>query len=307
MQEIKLWQLKKNGVVQVKKEKLDYENRLEKWITDDISIISPNLVIIGTQVLTAYKKKIDILAMNPSGDLVIIELKRNKTYREVIAQGLDYATWVKDLDYEDLNLILQKHNQKDYSEIADLYTEAFDKDAEEIEFNSDHKILIVGSEIDDSTKRIIEYLSNEPYSVNINALNFNYFKDKAGQEFIAQSFVTSEENIIEESKSKKRKRAKSIISQLFELDKLKIGQIVVYQPAVDKGVSIENIKIKAKIIKKGGNCLQREGEIETYSFSKLRRIIVDENNLTEIRKFWGFGIRNEWVTEEGTKLIDLIE
>jgi len=55
------------------------------------------------------------------------------------------------------------------------------------------------------------------------------------------------------------------------------------------------------------NCLQRQGETEAYSFSKLRRIIVDEFNLTEIRKFWGFGIRYEWVTESGTKLIDLLE
>lgn len=307
MQEIKLWQLTDDKVVQVNKERLDYEIRLEKWIIEDISIISSNLVIIGTQVQTAYNKKIDILAMNPNGDLVIIELKRDKTYREVVAQGLDYATWVKDLDYDDLNSILQRHNSKDYSEIADLYTEAFDKDAEEIDFNSDHKILIVGSEIDDSTRRIIEYLSNEPYSVNINALNFNYFKDETGKEYIAQSFVTPEENIIEESKSKKRKRAKSIITQLFELDKLQVGQTVYYQPAIDSGVNKNDQRVKATIIKKGGNCLQQENDNELYSFSKLRRKIVDEFELTDIRKFWGFGIRYEWVTEDGKQLNDLLE
>lgn len=53
-------------------------------------------------------------------------------------------------------------------------------------------MLIVGSEIDDSTIRIINYLSGEPYSVNINAVNFNYFKDAGGREFLAQSFIMPE-------------------------------------------------------------------------------------------------------------------
>lgn len=238
------------------------------------------------------------------GELIIIELKRDKTYREVVAQALDYATWVKELDYDDLNSILNKYGRTEYKDIEDFFSSTFNISAEETEFNSDHKMLIVGSEIDDSTIRIINYLSKEPFSVNINAVNFNYFKDEDGKEFLAQSFVLPEENIIEESKSKKRKREKSIVSQLFDLKKLTVGQTLFYQPAIEIG---NNPKVKAKIINTGMNCLQREGETEAFSFSKLRQIIVDEFNLTEIRKFWGFGIRYEWVTENGTSLIDLLE
>ena len=308
MQQIKLWQIDDtNSVKQVRKERLDYENRLEKWLIEDISILSNNLAVIGSQVVTPYGKKIDILAINSIGELVIIELKRDKTYREVVAQALDYATWVKDLDYDDLNTILNKYAKSEYKDIEDFFSSTFNIDAEEIEFNSDHKMLIVGSEIDDSTIRIISYLSQEPFSVNINAVIFNYFKDSNGKEFLAQSFILPEENIIEESKSKKRKREKSIITQLFDQNKLTVGQVLIYQPAIDNGASVSDPKVRATIINKGMNCLQRQGETEAYSFSKLRRIIVDEFNLTEIRKFWGFGIRYEWVTENGTKLIDLLE
>jgi|SRR5690554_1129672 len=308
MQQIKLWQIDDtNSVKQVRKERLDYENRLEKWLIEDISILSNNLAVIGSQVVTPYGKKIDILAINSIGELVIIELKRDKTYREVVAQALDYATWVKDLDYDDLNTMLNKYGKSEYKDIEDFFSSTFNIDAEEIEFNSDHKMLIVGSEIDDSTIRIISYLSQEPFSVNINAVNFNYFKDSNGKEFLAQSFILPEENIIEESKSKKRKREKSIITQLFDQNKLTVGQVLIYQPAIDNGASVSDPKVRATIINKGINCLQRQGETEAYSFSKLRRIIVDEFNLTEIRKFWGFGIRYEWVTENGTKLIDLLE
>lgn len=307
MQEIKLWEIERHSVRQIEKSKLDYEDRLEKWLLEDISILSSNLVVIGSQVLTPYGKVIDILAINTIGEVVIIELKRDKTYREVVAQVLDYATWIKDLDYEELNTVLIKYGKTEYNDIEDLFSSTFNKDIDDIEFNSDHKMLIVGSEIDDSTIRIINYLSQEPYSLNINAVNFNYFKNGTEKEFLAQSFVLPEKNITEESKSKKRKRAKSIITQLFELNKLVVGQTLYYQPAIDSGAERSDVRVKAQIVSTGTSCLQRENDENTYSFSGLRRKIVDEFELTDIRKFWGFGIRYEWVTENGTKLVDLLD
>jgi hypothetical protein len=37
--------------------------------------------------------------MDRRGDLIILELKKDKTPREITAQILDYASWVKDLFY----------------------------------------------------------------------------------------------------------------------------------------------------------------------------------------------------------------
>lgn len=305
MQEIKLWNIENDDVTRVEKSKLDYENRLEKWLADDISILSNDLAIIGRQVLTAYGKKIDLLAINSIGELVIIELKRDKTYREIVAQTLDYATWVKDLDYDDLNEILNRHRKSDYKDIGEFFFSSFNKDSENIEFNSDHKMLIVGSEIDDSTVRIIDYLSSEPYSVNINAVNFNYFKDKEGKEFLAQSFVKPEENTTAESKSKKRKRAKSIVSALFEKNKLRVGQVLYLKPAIEQGVDRE--LVCAEIVNTSQSCLKTSASDELYSFSKLRRVWTDKHNLKDVKKFWGFGVRYDWVDESGKDLSEIFE
>lgn len=99
MEEIKLWEVQADTVKQINKQHLDFEKRLEQWLIQDISILSSDLVVIGSQISTPYKKVIDILAINSTGEVIIIELKRDKTYREVIAQVLDYATWVKELSY----------------------------------------------------------------------------------------------------------------------------------------------------------------------------------------------------------------
>jgi hypothetical protein len=42
--------------------------------------------------------RIDLLAIAPDGALVLIELNRNRTPREVVAQSLDYAGWVEPSD-----------------------------------------------------------------------------------------------------------------------------------------------------------------------------------------------------------------
>lgn len=303
MQKIKLWSLTKYKVTLVNKSKLDYENRLEKWLIDDISILSNDLAVIGNQVLTSNGKFIDILAINSFGELIIIELKQDKTYREIIAQILDYATWVKNLDFDNLNSILNKYGDTECKDIDDYFSTIFDKISDDIDFNSDHKMLIVGSEIDDSTIRIIEYLSGEPSSVNINAVNFNYFKDNEGKEFLAQSFVRPESNILEESINKKRKRAKSIISILFSKNKLRLGQRVYLKPAIDHGINKE--EVSAKIDNMNQNCLRIKGSVDLFSFSKLRKIFIEKYDIPGVRKNWGFGVKYDWIDEKGKSLFDL--
>jgi hypothetical protein len=305
MEQIKLWKIESDAVLKIKNQPLDFEHRLEKWLIKDISILSPDLRVIGSQIFTPQGKKIDMLAMNSLGELVIIELKRDKTYRDVVSQILDYATWIKDLDKDDLNNILNEYGNSEYKDIESFYSNTFEKDTEGIEFNSDHQMIIIGSNIDDSTVRIIKYLANEPYLVNINAINFNYFKDDSGQEFLAQAFIMPEESLTEGGGSKKRKRAKSIVSTLFELGKLKIGQKVYLKPALDQGFSKE--KACATIVNYSQSCLKREGDDESHAFSGLRYILTDELGLKDVAKHWGFGVRNDWVDENGKTLLELLD
>ncbi len=68
---------------------LDSEQMLEDLIFKDIGILNDEWLLIGRQVATAYNKVIDLLAIDVSGSLIIIELKRNKTPPEVVAQAID--------------------------------------------------------------------------------------------------------------------------------------------------------------------------------------------------------------------------
>jgi hypothetical protein len=182
--EVRLWKIKKNTLNEIHKPKLDLEERLESWIASDISIVAQNLLVIDRQCETDYGGVIDLLCIDEKGDLIIIELKRDKTPREITAQVLDYASWVKHLSPEKVQSIAESYLKNVSFEEA--YQNKFNQSLPE-SINEEHRMLIVGSKIDSSSQRIINYLS-ENYRVAINAITFNYFKE-GEDEFLARTFL----------------------------------------------------------------------------------------------------------------------
>ena len=87
-----LWRIDGQKLAPVPDSRLDEERNLEDWIEIDPKILDPDVLIIGRQVDTGFGR-IDLLGIRSDGSLLIIELKRDKTPREVIAQVLEYACW----------------------------------------------------------------------------------------------------------------------------------------------------------------------------------------------------------------------
>jgi RecB family endonuclease NucS len=86
-----MWRIDK-GVEKVAFSALEDEEKLESIIEKDISIVDPDLMILGRQVPTDYGTFVDLLGIDSEGHLAVLELKKNKTPRDVIAQTLDYAS-----------------------------------------------------------------------------------------------------------------------------------------------------------------------------------------------------------------------
>src|SRR5262245_6557762 len=107
-----LWENRKGQLVELPKRPLDEEERLEEWIAKDASLVGLDVLIIGRQVRTSHSGMIDLLAIDQQGDLVILELKRDRTPREVVAQVLDYASWVVGLLPADVSALAQEYLKK---------------------------------------------------------------------------------------------------------------------------------------------------------------------------------------------------
>src|SRR4051812_9056098 len=81
------------------------EQLLEGMIVAAPHLLFDEWMLIGRQEDTGFGGRIDLLAIAPDGSLVLIELKRDRTPREVVAQALDYAGWVEKLRAEDIAAI----------------------------------------------------------------------------------------------------------------------------------------------------------------------------------------------------------
>lgn len=152
---------------------LGKEALLEQMIVQEPGILSERWMLIGRQVRTAFGSFIDLLALNQDGQLVLIELKRGLTPREVVAQALDYASWVQDLAPEAIAAIYAKFSQG--GALGDAFQQRFGIPLDEEQLNGSHQIVIVASSLDASTERIVTYLSG--MDVAINVIFFQVFQD----------------------------------------------------------------------------------------------------------------------------------
>ena len=170
---------------------MDEEKRLQDILATRLDIIAEDLLLIGREVRTDWDSRVDLLALNSEGQLVVIELKRNQTPREVVAQTLEYGSWVGKLSNTDIAEIYSKFLAKYHpEELKKSLDEAFQaKFGFPIpdELNAEHELLIVASELDAGTERIVEYLT-ESHGVPINVVFFRVFHDN-GQEYLTRAWL----------------------------------------------------------------------------------------------------------------------
>ena len=108
--ELGVWRIDE-GLKSVDFSSLDIESRLEDILDENISIASPNWLVIVRQVHTDYGTIIHLLALDQDANLIVIELKRDKTPRDIIAQVLDYGSWVRELKADRLGQIMLMQNK----------------------------------------------------------------------------------------------------------------------------------------------------------------------------------------------------
>jgi hypothetical protein len=161
------------------------EKTLENMIEADPAILAEEWLIIGRQIQTTYGGYIDLLAIAPDGSLVVIELKRNKTPRDVVAQAIDYASWVESLEADQVAAIYS--NYKTGDDLSSAFERRFKQTLQEENLNQSHQIVVVAAELDSSTERIIKYLNDR--NLGINALFFEVFTYGNDQFLVRRWFV----------------------------------------------------------------------------------------------------------------------
>ena len=115
--EIKTWQIV-DGKLQSITTNLKNEGRtepydLEPWIESHAGILGPDIVIIGRQTMSK-SGPIDLLGIDKTGNVVIVEIKRDKLPREALAQAIDYVSDAAEWSIEKLGEICSEYLGKNH-------------------------------------------------------------------------------------------------------------------------------------------------------------------------------------------------
>lgn len=201
--EIKVWQINGDKLdpidTSMSQEGRKEAEDLEKWIKTNPSILGEDVLLIGEQVRTR-SGPLDFLGVDKQGNLLVIELKRDMLPRDALVQAIDYAS---DIAFWDTDKISEECVKFTQMSLQDFFSKNFeDVDIEELSFNENQRILLVGFSIEEALQRMLEWLSDN-FDMGVNAIVLKYAKTKSGDELLSRTMIIPEE--IEKEKIKRRK------------------------------------------------------------------------------------------------------
>ena len=148
---------------------VDYEQTLERQLirTHAATIGGEELLYLSRQENpSGDQTTFDLIAVDVHGDIVIIELKRARSPRDIIAQALDYASGLRNTSYETLADWYEEFRQAhDISTPAmaglkEAHAEYFDLEEplSNREFNQEQRLLLLADEFDEKTISVADFL-----------------------------------------------------------------------------------------------------------------------------------------------------
>jgi hypothetical protein len=102
------------------------EAQIQSWADLNPALVNEGqpMISLGREILTKYSRAIDNLFIDGDGVLVVVEMKRGKATREVLAQTFEYAAFADCLNWEDVDrLCLKRHS----SDLATIFATTFGK------------------------------------------------------------------------------------------------------------------------------------------------------------------------------------
>lgn len=175
---------------------IDYEESiLEDWLESnpDGIVEDGRILIIGRQVATNFGGFIDLLGLDRQGDVVVVELKRDRTPRDTIAQSLEYASFAERLDIDQLETILGSYLNDEFLSLAEHHREYFDLSPEEaVAFNKEQRIVIVGQRVTPEIRQTATFLCGK--GIRVTCVEFTLFQANQGTRLLSQEIVVGMES-----------------------------------------------------------------------------------------------------------------
>lgn len=155
------------------------EENLEKYLiqAEGAEIGGVEILYVDQQGSPGEGGIFDIVGVDYQGNVVVIELKRDRTPRDIVAQALEYAASIRAEEYEQLNERYQEFIESEDISLRNKHTEFFERDdpLSRREFNTDQRLLLVGREFNDLSLDMSDFLRE--HGIDVICVTYSAFSD----------------------------------------------------------------------------------------------------------------------------------
>lgn len=153
---------------------------LEKWVESDPAILGEELMVITTEFSGFDKtsERLDVLALDADGRLVVVELKRDDSGKSVDLQALKYAAYCAPMTLDDVASVhaeyLTRQGAATTAEGAKLRILDFVVNEEFVEFDDKPRIIIVSREYRPEVTSSVQWLRT--FGLDITCIKWDVFE-----------------------------------------------------------------------------------------------------------------------------------
>ena len=206
MADLGVWTVDGDASRRVGRSRVDLEKNLEDWIAADASLLADGLTVVGRQ-LRLEGGPLDLLAIDWQDRWVVVEIKRERLYRDAITQALDYASSIAQMDGEDLESLLQPGLEA-FGDAEDL-SQTVRRQLEGEDGAREVAVLLAGVGVDAGLERIVAHLGAR-YGVPISIVSFEAFEPTDGPRLLIRE-------VTEEQIERRPRRPRRSVDEIHEL------------------------------------------------------------------------------------------
>lgn len=193
-------------LIPAKETDLELESHIEGWLENSPwALIQDELILWIDRQPSATDEEgtifPDLLGVNAEGNLVIVEFKRGRTPRDVVAQLLEYAAWANELSDKQIQQIAEDYfeTRSEFKEkqFHDVFKDTFEiADTDDVPpLNRNLRLYIVAGDIPERVARVCRYLRTS-HGMNISCIDVSTFQTEAGERLVSMETVVGDEDLL---------------------------------------------------------------------------------------------------------------
>jgi hypothetical protein len=190
---------------------------IQEWIAGTPEILGESLMIISKELILPSGRRLDLLAVDKEGALVVIELKRDNSGSDVDWQAIKYASYCSSFSHDEIYKHFAEYLGTDGDDAQVKIEEFINCEPEDL--NQRQRIILVAKEFHSEVISAVLWLRES--EIDIECIRLTPFFDHQGELFINPEIIIPlpEAKDYIQKKESKQKELKQPGKSSFSLEK----------------------------------------------------------------------------------------